>query len=303
MPKITVFTPTYNRGNLLRRVYVSLQKQTYKDFEWVIVDDGSTDETERIVNEFKNEAMFPVIYKKKKNEGKHIAINEGCRLARGEWFFIVDSDDYLTEDALDTVNYYSDKIKDNPDFAGVVGLRGGADGKAWTEYQENSHVDAHDLQADFLKQEFLDADFIEYKYIRKINGDRAEVVRTEILRKYPFPKFENEKFLVESYLWLTLANAGYIFRWFNKVIYITEYLEDGLTKNIETHYRNSPIGSYKVANLLLKCKNIPVQIRVRSIYHYVKYGRLAKINLIALSKECNDIVLMPIGLVTAFLKR
>ena len=125
MPQITVFTPTYNRGNLLQCVYESLQKQTYKDFEWVIVDDGSTDETERIVTEFKNGATFPIIYKKKKNEGKHIAINEGCRLARGEWFFIVDSDDYLTDDALDTVNYYSDKIKDKPDFAGVVGLRGG----------------------------------------------------------------------------------------------------------------------------------------------------------------------------------
>lgn len=125
MPKITVFTPTYNRGNLLRCVYESLQKQTYKDFEWVIVDDGSTDETERIVTELKNEAKFPIIYKKKKNEGKHIAINEGCCLARGEWFFIVDSDDYLTDDALDAVNYYSNKIRDKSDFAGVVGLRGG----------------------------------------------------------------------------------------------------------------------------------------------------------------------------------
>lgn len=125
MPKITVFTPTYNRGKLLYRVYESLQKQTYKDFEWVIVDDGSTDETERIVTELKNEAKFSIIYKKKKNEGKHIAINEGCRLARGEWFFIVDSDDYLTDDALDTVNYYSNEIRDKSDFAGVVGLRGG----------------------------------------------------------------------------------------------------------------------------------------------------------------------------------
>lgn len=303
MPKITVFTPTYNRGKLLYHVYESLQNQTYKDFEWVVVDDGSTDETERIVAEFKNEAMFPIIYKKKKNEGKHIAINEGCRLANGEWFFIVDSDDYLTNDALDVVNSYCSQLENKTQFAGVVGLRGGADGKAWTEYQENSHVDAHNLQADFLKQDFWDADFIEYKYVRDIKGDRAEVVRTEILRKYPFPKFENEKFLVESYLWLTLANAGYQFRWFNKVIYITEYLEDGLTKNIEIHYRNSPVGSCKVANLLLKCKNVPMRIRLRSAYRYVKYGRLANISMITLSKECNDKMLMPIGLGMALVKR
>lgn len=303
MPKITVFTPTYNRGNLLRCVYESLQKQTYKDFEWIVVDDGSTDETEKIVNEFKNEAMFPIIYKKKKNEGKHIAINEGCRLASCEWFFIVDSDDYLTSDALDVVNNYCCQIKDKAQFAGVVGLRGGADGKAWTEYQENNSGEAHNLQADFFKQDFLDADFVEYKYIREIKGDRAEVVKTEILRKYPFPKFENEKFLVESYLWLTLAKAGYKFRWFNKVIYTTEYLEDGLTKNIETHYRNSPIGSCKVANLLLECKNVPIGIRFRGIYRYVKYGRLAEINVAALSKECNDKVLIPIGFVMALLKR
>ena len=93
--RITVFTPTYNRGELLEKLFLSLEAQNCKEFEWVIVDDGSKDSTEEIVLDIKKRASFSVTYRKKENGGKHTAINIGAQMARAPWFFIVDSDDYL----------------------------------------------------------------------------------------------------------------------------------------------------------------------------------------------------------------
>lgn len=136
---ISVFTPTYNRGSLISRVYESLERQTNKDFEWIIVDDGSTDDTEKIVAAFQEKATFPIAYKKKHNEGKHVAINVGSTMANGEWFFIVDSDDTLTPDAIEKIEFYCDEIKHDASFAGVVGLRGNARGEAWTKWYSGGH--------------------------------------------------------------------------------------------------------------------------------------------------------------------
>lgn len=300
---ISVFTPTYNRGNLLKKLYKSLESQSYRNFEWIIVDDGSIDDTLKIVKEIKECATFQIIYKKKCNEGKHIAINEGCKLANGEWFFIVDSDDYLTEDALNTISDYCDEIKDNEQFAGVVGLRGSKDGNAWTQYYKKDAKKRNDAEQKYLEKEYIDANYIEYKYLYNISGDRAEVVKTEVLKKYPFPKFKEEKFLVESYLWLLLAKDGYKFRWFNKVIYITEYLEDGLTKNIADHYKNSPIGSHEVAYLQLEIKEISIKKKIKAAYNYFKYGYIAYGVRMPLVKKCNNKFIAILGLVLSVLKK
>lgn len=109
---ITVFTPTYNRAYILNNLYESLKRQTSKSFEWIIVDDGSVDMTESLVNEWlKNDNLFPIKYVKKVNEGKHIAINVGVEQAKGDWFLIVDSDDYLYDDAIEKVIKWTHDIK------------------------------------------------------------------------------------------------------------------------------------------------------------------------------------------------
>ena len=201
---ITVFTPTYNRGKLLYKLWESLEEQEYRDFEWVVVDDGSTDETEEIMENIRGKASFPLVYHKKRNEGKHIAINEGGKLASGEWFFTVDSDDYLSKNALLLVNKYCSQIESDLSFAGVSGLCGNPKGEVFSSYLKNNKIE-NNKDKEYLKAEFIDADFEEYKYILKAGGDRAEVVRTDLVRKFPFPQFGDEKFLVESYFWMMLA--------------------------------------------------------------------------------------------------
>ncbi len=298
---ITVFTPTYNRGKLLYKLWESLEEQEYRDFEWVVVDDGSTDETEAIIEEIKEKATFPLVYLKKINEGKHIAINEGGKLASGEWFFTVDSDDYLSRDALLLIHKYCSQIESDLTFAGVSGLCGNPKGEVLSSYLKNNKLE-NNQEEDYLKAEFIDADYEEYKYIIKAGGDRAEVVRTDLVRQYPFPKFGDEKFLVESYFWMTLAYQGLKFRWFNEVIYIAEYRDDGLTRNIASVYRKSPIGAYKVANLRLTSKRLPLKLRIKSEYNYFRFGRIAKVETSDLWKDCNDKLFAPVGMLLAFIR-
>ena len=122
---ITIMTPTYNRAYILKNAYESLKKQSSFDFEWIIVDDGSTDETEEIVRAWMvEEKNFSIIYEKQKNGGKHRAVNKGVSLAKYDYFFILDSDDELTEDAVATIHKWTSEIAGLKGFAGVAGLKG-----------------------------------------------------------------------------------------------------------------------------------------------------------------------------------
>ena len=214
---ITVFTPTYNRANLLPDLYESLKRQTCKDFEWVIVDDGSTDDTEKLVNSWLPQADFSVLYIKKENGGKQRAVNLGLQQAKGEWFFIVDSDDILTDNAIETALRWANTIEDKDYFGGVAGLKGYKDGKAIGSSFEGEYLDATTLERP--------------KY--NITGDKAEIFATEVLKKFPFPEFEGEKFVPEALVYNRIAQAGYKLRWFNEVIYLVEYQPDGYSANTD----------------------------------------------------------------------
>lgn len=217
MVKVTVFTPTYNRGYAISNLYNSLCRQSNSDFEWIVIDDGSTDNTESIIRELINKNnKFEIIYKKQNNEGKHIAINHGVRIANGELFFIVDSDDYLIDTAIEKIIHWEVSIRDKNNYAGLSGLKGNLKGIAI---------------GDGFPNEFVDYTSIELRN-QGYKGDKAEVFYTQILKNYPFPKFSNETFLDEAIVWYKIANDGYKIRWFNEVIYICDYLEDGLTKNL-----------------------------------------------------------------------
>ena len=123
--KITVFTPTYNRAYIIETLYRSLQRQTYRDFEWLVVDDGSADNTKALFDAWQQEDnFFPIRYIKQENGGKCRAINHGLKLAQGELFFTVDSDDYLTDDALEKVAAWDAELPDKAQYCGFVGNRG-----------------------------------------------------------------------------------------------------------------------------------------------------------------------------------
>ncbi|WP_410984893.1 glycosyltransferase family 2 protein [Bacillus cereus] len=226
--KITVFTPTYNRGYIIEKLYRSLQEQTYRNFEWLVIDDGSSDNTEELFKLWKLEAnSFSIRYYKVENGGKHRAINKGVDLAEGEMFFIVDSDDHITEDALESIVEWENSLEDKKLFCGVSGNRGGS---------------SKDFLGTTFKGEYVDATSLERnKY--NITGDKAEVFYTDVLRKYKFHEFEGEKFMTEATVWNRMAYEGYKIRWFNKTIYICNYLEDGLTKNMRDIFAKSPKGT------------------------------------------------------------
>ena len=216
--EITVFTPAYNRGYIIGNVYKSLLCQTYKNFEWLVIDDGSSDNTEDIVNTFILENKIDITYIKKENGGKHTAWNMTIEKAKGRIMMSVDSDDYLTDQALERIMYWEGTLTEKKVFAGVSGLKIfpsgniiGGKGK-----YKNGYVDATNLE----RKKF------------KLNGDKAEAYYTDVLKKfYPIPVFAGENFVSEGVLWNRVAYGGYKIRWFNEGIYVAEYLEDGLTRN------------------------------------------------------------------------
>lgn len=212
---ITVFTPSYNRAYRLPALYASLQKQTCMDFEWILVDDGSQDNTRELVSGWLQEKNpFPIRYFYKENGGKHTAVNLGVEKANSDWFFIVDSDDHVTEDAVEKIHEWVQGV-DSPMIAAVSGTKIFPDGKTIGQcgVSDSSYIDAKNTQ--------------RRKY--HLEGDKAEVYRTDILRQYPFPVFPGERFLAEGAVWTAIARDGYQIRWYSHPIVVCEYLQDGLT--------------------------------------------------------------------------
>ena len=217
---ITVFTATFNRGHTLPKLYASLKKQRHPSFEWIVVDDGSQDQTFQLVSGWQQENTdFDIIYVRVKNGGKHRAINQGLKLAKGSLFFIVDSDDELTEDALENINRWEQTLDHGQrlSYAGIAGNKG---------YSKT------DLVGTTFKGDFADGTSLERRKLN-IKGDRAEVFYTHVLKSFPFPEFAGENFLTEAAVWLQIALAGHKIRWFNEIIYLCEYRDDGLTKNLD----------------------------------------------------------------------
>ncbi len=229
--KITLFTPTYNRAYMLEKLYRSIQRQTFRNFEWLIIDDGSNDDTEALVAQWIEENNdFPIHYYKQANGGKCRAINKGLDLAQGELFFIMDSDDYLTDNALERVVYWENTIAGKPMFMGVVGNRGTS-----KDYSPNRPLGAlyRDCNVFVRYPEYTDD---------VVDGEHAGVWYTELHRKYKYPEFEGENFLTPCITWNRMANDGYRVRIFDEIIWVCKYLEDGLTMQGSMRFIKNPQG-------------------------------------------------------------
>ena len=260
MPFISILTPTYNRGKLLLPLYDSLKNLTFEDFEWLIVDDGSEDDTEQyalswIEHNIEN-AEFPIRYIKKSNGGKHTAINRGVREANGELILILDSDDTLPEDSLATIAQYYEQCKGYKDCAGVCGLM--------------AHHDGQLIGSGFPKEPMYES-ALQFRYAEKgnVTGDLLEVYKTSVMREFPFPEIENEKFCPESLVWNRIANKYKLFC-FNKIVYYRDYLEGGLTSKIVRIRMNSPIASTMTYAEMLDY-NISLKWKVRSAINYWRF--------------------------------
>lgn len=234
MPLVTIITPTYNRAEKLPILYESLINQTNKDFEWLIVDDGSEDTTDKCVKIFQKESAFSIKYIKKENGGKHTALNTGIRTITTTLTVIVDSDDLLLPDAVELIHRYYNKYINNREVGALTFLRSGKFGKPIVKLPKDEYVDS----------------YIKCRIRENRPGDMAEVFYTEVLKKYPFPEFLGERFLSEDVVWIELGKKfQHVF--INKAIYQCEYLEGGLTDNDKPLKFASPLGSMMRGKMLM----------------------------------------------------
>ena len=270
---ITVFTPTYNRGNLLNRLYQSLCRQNYKEFEWIIVDDGSLDDTSSIVNIIQDKhpcGDFSILYYKKENGGKHTAVNTGVQKAHGDLFFIADSDDILPPNALQTVAEIWEQAKYDNSIGGICGFDGGInDGSIiGTGFPKEVHLLNIEL-SNHINIGYIDATTRDVRFKLKVDGDMKEVFRTSVLREYPFPEIKGERFCPEVLVWNRIASK-YKLRHINKIIYLVEYQQDGITSAITRSRMNSPITSTMTYAEMLDY-NISLRWKIRSAINYWRF--------------------------------
>jgi glycosyltransferase involved in cell wall biosynthesis len=226
---LTVLTPTYDRARTLPRLFDSLLRQDGVEFEWLVVDDGSTDGTAALIDEFAARAPFPVRRVFQANGGKHVAVNTGVAHASGGWIFIVDSDDWLADNALQVVTA---ALRPAEDDAGVVGLcfrKTDAQGRVLGR-------DCADLPVPWAGAP-TDAG-------RRVRGELAYVFRREAMAAVPFPVIPGEKFVPDLYAWNRIGDLGAILFYLDRAIYRCEYLEDGYTRNFSIHLRRNPRGFF-----------------------------------------------------------
>ena len=228
---ITIHTASYNRASSLSKAYESLQAQTCKDFEWIISDDGSTDNTEELVATWQREDNgFDIIYSKLPHVGFPRALNDGIRLARAEWFMMLDSDDWLLPETIEKVLPWVEEIKDQDHFVGIGITRRHLDGSFMKK--QMPLIDPHLGYVDATNSD---------RALYNLNMDCFEVNRTALLRKYPFQYWPTEEYAPPALNYNALSLDGFKWRWRADKLYISEYRNDGLTKNNQK-VKNNPMG-------------------------------------------------------------
>lgn len=257
-PLISIITPIYNRQELLEKCYESLVAQTSKAFEWIVIDDGSTDNTKDIMGEICNkELSFSIKYIWKENGGKHTALNAAHPYIEGKYVLILDSDDTLTEDAVMQVLVGWEKYEKDSEVGIVIFLKKTQEGEVCS----------------YAKDEYKKVHLLTYQRTRNVSTDCCEVLRAELFKKYPFPAFKGEKFLAETALWNRIALDS-LCVYINIPIYICTYHEDGLTKSGRKMRVSNPIGGMYTSYLRMN-KQCRMKERIKAALLFVCYGKYA----------------------------
>lgn len=276
---ISIVTATYNREKLLHQLYESLTQQTCQDFEWIVVDDGSNDNTLDILSTFRNEHKINMNYFYQDNSGKHIAVNNAVKNSNKQFVFIVDSDDYLPVDAIKKIKERIEEFHNltiSKELAGICFLKADYKGKIIGSTLEHSTV----------------CNYLDYRYRYNITGDKAEIFLKNILLEFPFPEYKDEKFCPEALIWNRIAKE-YDMYFCNDIVYHCEYLQGGLTSNIYKVRKNSPR-----ATLTYYCElynsNIPYRTKVKSLMNYWRfYYASSEITAVDKPKSLLNVLLKP----------
>lgn len=264
MKTLTVFTPAYNRADLLPRCYESMQRQTCKDFVWMIVDDGSTDNTKDLVNKWqKNEKEFEILYYYKKNGGLHTTYNLAIEKMNTELAICIDSDDYMPDDAVKTIIDFWQK-NGSDKYAGITAL----------DFNAKDGTNIGGYYPENLKQINL-IDVMVGKY-PNVWGDKKHVVRTELYKQVaPMPSFEGEKNFNPHCMHLEISKK-YDFLILNKNLCFVDYQPTGMTNSMLWQYYNSPNSFAEIRRLYLSFKNTTLKFKLKNCIHYDSSCMLAK---------------------------
>lgn len=283
--KLTIFTPTYNRAYMLPKLFESLQRQTKKDFEWLIVDDGSSDNTKDLVGDLANEADFKIHYFYQENQGKHVAINTALRYISTPYFVTVDSDDFLEDNAVEIIFSKLPLIDHSKDIVALASpikiLNKETHGNTITE---NTAATTYEMI-----------------YKHNIHGEATLIFKTELAERFEYPTYSGEIFMLESVVFNRMDKM-YKFLYIPESIVIAEYIPDGLTSQGKKKLIDNPQGAALAYKEKMNNSKIPLEYRKIFAKNYWDYENLTNKSFISKITKINGII-MKFYMITFFLKR
>src|SRR5690625_4035365 len=259
MSQLTIFTPTYNRAFCLHKCYESLLKQSCKDFIWLIIDDGSTDETEEMVRGWINDDLIHIQYHWQENQGMHGAHNTAYERIETELNVCIDSDDYMAEHAVEKILDFWNQYG-NEEVSGIVAL------DANPEWQ---------LIGTKLPENVIKSILFDLYHQHGVRRDKNIIYRSSLTKKYPYPIFSNEKYVGLAYKYYRL-DIHYQLLILNEVVCHVDYLPEGSSHNMFHQYVNNPRGFSFYRKELMKLPFVGKAFKFRQAIHYVSSSILSK---------------------------
>ena len=257
MKLLTIFTPTYNRAYILPELYHSLCKEPSDNFIWLVVDDGSTDNTQELVENWQRENRIEIVYYKQENGGKMRAHNKGVELCTTPLFFCIDSDDQIAPGAIGKILETHQALRDDEFLGGIAAKRLIINKLASKDLPDKKRSTLHNIYASGFK------------------GDTSLVFKTDVLREFPFPEIEGEKFVTEGYVYDQI-DQKYELLILNEYLMRCEYQEDGYTFNADSLYLKYPKGWALYFSQYYKFYAKSMRDRIKYMGYYVSMCLIAK---------------------------
>lgn len=260
---ISVFTPTYNRADLIHRVFDSLNMQSFKDFEWIVVDDGSTDDTGSLLEYFRDNADYPIKIHRQENSGKARSINVGLELADGELFVCFDSDDWCTANAFSRIAevWRGLSVEERGVYCGISCLKILQDGALVGE--------------DYTRMGQKGESYIN-RFNKRIKGDKWEVIRTDLHKSALYDLFGNERYMAPEYAWLKIGMT-YKTVFLNEALSVVEYQAEGISQNNLSHRVSSPISATRFYQLAWRVSDSAIN-RFRAAINCFRFSLHGKVS-------------------------
>ena len=277
MKTLTVFTPSYNRAYTLHKCYESLVNQTSNDFVWLIIDDGSSDNTKELVDSWIKENKIEIRYFYQENQGMHGAHNTAYKLINTELNVCIDSDDYMPVDAVEKILSFWRKNK-RKDLAGIMALDAYTDGK---------------VIGDKFPNELKEATYFDIYNKHNLKGDKKLIYRSELTREFPYPVFEGEKYVSLAYKYAKL-DEKYSLALMNEVVCNVEYMEDGSSLNMLKQYRRNPRGFAFIRIDNLKNPKASLKFKFKECIHYVSSSLMIKNKSFLKETPCKILTILAI---------